>query len=823
MIALMMKRPLLFLLAAAAAVQARPEAFEVTASRLGELPQGKEADGIVGDFVLRNDVVVATISGNLVNRRANMSTFYGADGITPGCLYDLTFKDAMNDQLTIFCPCSQKGAVSWVRIVKDGSDGEAVIETVVTAAVGGGVSRRHTYTLRDGEALVHIRTELKNEGDQKVTVTTADKWTNFTKIGQAGKIRWADAIDPADHAGYAAQDMPNESTLAPGKEKVLTRELAVGHSPAEAYGRILPGGKPTTFTLTAADGTPVDHAVVQLAFGTDEEVPAYPDAQGRITTALVAPVQATVQDAGRDAVRFTLNPGESPTLPPLPAQSAVTFDIKDEQGRSTPCKAQFLALDGTPTPVLGPMQRAHGCLDQWHSETGSFRVPLPRGKYRVVVTRGIEFSHLEQEIDLAEGKTASISGILKRQVDTIGYISADFHNHSTPSGDNTCGTLDRLINLAAEHIEFAPTTEHNRLFDWAPFIEKLGLSPWLSTVSGLECTGGGQHLNSFPFTPEPGKQDNGAPVWVNDPRITAITLRDWQKPDPDRYIQVNHPDMEQDFNDKNKDGLADGGFVGVGQYVDCWEIENFIDEGILASEPWRLESVKGSALAKRVKYIREFIWLQLLNQGHRLRSIAVADAHTVWGNGVGGWRCYFASATDDPAKIDWRAISREAKSGHTVMTTAPFLTVSCGAARPGDEITSQDGKVSLAVKVQCPDWTTIDRVQVLVNGRQDPKYNFTRASHPQFFTASGPVVFDQVLPVELTADAHLIVVAINEHATMETLYGSSAQGKMRPCAYHNPIYIDVRGDGWKPNHDTLGHEIPVANLSVDAVRKLLGM
>ncbi|MCB1086304.1 MAG: hypothetical protein KDM63_04615, partial [Verrucomicrobiae bacterium] len=62
------------------------EAFELgEANFAAERPGGKEADSIVGDFVIRNDRISAVISGNLPLRRANMSTFYGEDGITPGC------------------------------------------------------------------------------------------------------------------------------------------------------------------------------------------------------------------------------------------------------------------------------------------------------------------------------------------------------------------------------------------------------------------------------------------------------------------------------------------------------------------------------------------------------------------------------------------------------------------------------------------------------------------------------------------------------------------------------------------------------------------
>ena len=94
----MMKSALLLPFLLAAPLSAA-EVFEAALGRETELPKGKEADGILGDFVLRSDKVEATISHNAPLRRANMSTFYGPDGVSPGCLYDLTLRGAANDQL----------------------------------------------------------------------------------------------------------------------------------------------------------------------------------------------------------------------------------------------------------------------------------------------------------------------------------------------------------------------------------------------------------------------------------------------------------------------------------------------------------------------------------------------------------------------------------------------------------------------------------------------------------------------------------------------------------------------------------------------------
>ncbi|HSH94352.1 MAG TPA: carboxypeptidase regulatory-like domain-containing protein, partial [Roseimicrobium sp.] len=612
------------MLAAAGFAWAAPEAFEVGPDTKDQLPRGKEADGIIGDFLLRNDKVEAVISCNALYRRANMSTFYGETGITPGCLYDLTLKGENNDQITIFAPSGQQGIVSYVRVLKNGSDGEASIETVVTAANNNGLYKRHEYRLRDGWQGVWIVTTVRNESKEPRKGTVEDRWTNFSSTGKAGDVTWSDAVDPSDKAGYAyawlekdgLKAPPKELDLKPGQEVTFARFIAVGHSPAEAVGVVSSVRGPTGFvtgTVKNSAGAAVVSAKVEVPIS-GKPVPAYPDAQGRFRIALPAGTyELEAGDIGRESVKqsVTVTDGKETAVGAvLPAQAAVSFDIRGDDGKGIPCKVQFNGVDGTKSPVLGPANRAHGCVDQFHSEKGTFRVALPPGTYEVVVTHGIEFSHLKKKIQLVVGQSQNIQATLKRLVDTRGWISADFHNHSTPSGDNTCGTDDRIINLAAEHIEFAPTTEHNRLYDWRPNIDRLGLASEIQTVSGLELTGGAAHFNSFPFTPEPFTQNNGAPLWNKDPRITAITLQDHQKPEPDRWVQINHPEMVVNFIDRDEDGRADGGYIGLSQLIDGVETQNYSDSKILGGAPFEIG--KDKAGRPSVNYIREFIWLQLL-------------------------------------------------------------------------------------------------------------------------------------------------------------------------------------------------------------------
>jgi hypothetical protein len=807
---------------------AAPEALQISPDLADQLPGGKEADGIVGDFLLRNSLVEAVIGNGRANRKPNLFVHY--DGTpTPGCLYDLSLRGRNNDQLTFFAPSNLRGEVSHVRIVHDGGNNEAAVEVLVSAAQNQGLRVRHEYRLREGWPGLLIVTSLANETDRPRSFDPADRWAPLVHTQTVRGYSVGDAVDPADKAGYAFRWLetegflppPESIELAPGATLTYARALVVAESPAAALGRLaafLEGTSRVRGTLRDDQGLAITTARIELEFA-DRKVAAYPDARGNIEFPLpFGEYPVTVTDAGRAPVtaRLVVQPDRESRLDlTLGPQARIAFDIRDDSGRPIPCKAQFIGTHGTPSPNLGPANRARGCLDQYHAPSGSFTVPVPPGSYDVVVTRGPEFSHLRIPVRALAGETTPAAGRLTRLVDSRGWISTDFHNHSTESGDNTTGTEDRLINLAAEHVEFAPATEHNRIVDWAPTLARLGLQDLVATVPGIELTGQGAHLNAFPFQPHPRTQDGGGPAWHKDPRVNAMVLRDFQGHEPSRWVQINHPDMIENWVDRDGDGRADGGYTGLTALLDAAETWGL---GILTNTPYRLARSPNGKDA--VLPQREFVWLQLLNQGHHLPCVAVSDAHGIHGAGVGGWRTYVRSTTDDPARVDWREIARNARAGRSFVTTGPFLEVSTEDGTGPGGTTRASAGVRLHVRVQCTDWIRIDRVQVLVNGRQPDRLNFTRATHPDAFR-DGVVQFDRTIGVPLSQDAHVIVVAIGEQSNLATGFGTSAQANWNPCAYHNPIYVDIDGNGWQPNHDTLGWELPVRRIDPDQVRQMI--
>jgi hypothetical protein len=731
---------LILLVWATLAQKGRVEAVEIGRHNTDLLPGGKEADGIVGDFVLRNDKIHALISGAQPLRRANMTTEYGA--VLQGVLYDLDLRGAANDQLTAFRPGGESGELSWVRVANDGSDGGGLIEAVRTAAKGEGLYTRHEYRLESGWQHVLVISTFRNESSTPTKATPLPVWKGLSTEWDVAGVHIGDSIDPFDKRAYAyapapgAPPLEKEIELKPGEERVFRIVLATASSPLAAYGVIAALSKPAGDVSGAVrdpSGAGAIHGSLLVTVD-GKPIPYYPDAGGTIAFQIPAgDYKAVFEDMGRDTVErtFSVRPKQNTRVDiAAPAASQASVKIVDESGAASPGRVQFIGAEGTPTPDLGTVHRAHGTDHQYHTHDGSFVQQLPPGKYLVRVTHGPEFNLYEQTITVAKGQTASVTATLRRTVDTTGWISTDYHAHSTPSGDNYCNTNDRIINFAAEHLEFVPTTEHNRIYDWAPHIDRLGLASRMKTIQGMELTGSGQHFNAFPLTRDPFAQNGGAPLWNYDPRINAIVLRNWGTPTlkesgsrfdteanarnkvpyfgggADRWVQANHPIVGNVFFDRDSDGVADGGFVGFEEMIDGAEV--WSTEILNLNPRYQFEGVAGGG--NKGQQNRTFGWLQMLNQNRRVWCVAVSDAHRIFGGGVGGWRTYVPSSTDDPARIDAEEIIRNSKAGRMVITNGPFLQVTTGDGLPVGSTVVAAGHVDLKIS-KCrrrTGWTSIE-------------------------------------------------------------------------------------------------------------------
>jgi hypothetical protein len=831
MSALRLNSSLIILLVACS--MARATEFAVLSPQSWEAftPQGKEVDAIYGDYVLRNDKIIAVVAQPLTTRNANMTVRN-----VGGCVIDLTDRNAQNDQLSAYYPAAARYPMTSPTRVRLAIDGQTVEKLPVQPVSGRTVTLELDADQTDGKPQLTVRYVLA-DGSPHLVVDTVYR----NSAAQVVSDELSDAIradrtftfqfDPATHCFFAedewfrqaygividgyeikgtgqrgtllqlVKDGTNKLTLQPGASHTVTRKVFPANSLLAARGTAaeLAGSPAAITTIRAVDSAPVPQARLTLKRDGQPYATGRTDARGELAFALPRGTYSGEVESidGRQAtIELSGSQTESRVIELKPA-GYVVATITDAGGGPIPAKISFTGKDGTKDPNWGPDSGEVAVKNAYYTPNGSFKQVIAPGKYDVIVSYGPEYDAVFTSIDVAVGGTAELKASLNRSVDTRGWISADFHSHSTPSGDNTSSQLGRVLNLLCEHVEFAPCTEHNRIDTYVPILKRLQVEHRMATCTGMELTGNPlpiNHQNAFPLHHHPHTQDGGGPVTSTDPITQVERLAFWDNKS-DKLVQMNHPTLPQILGDRDLDGKPDQGFEQMFGFVDVIEVHP--PQGIFQPPQ---KAANGQLDRNPI-----FHWMQMLNLGYRLPGVMNTDSHYNY-HESGFFRNFIQSSTDDPAKVNVMEMVHNSEHGRVVVSTGPFMTVTARTGGgvpvgPGSDLAAGDGRVELAVRVQCPNWFDVNRVQVFINGRPSSEATFTRRTTPKYFS-DGVLRFDAAFPIGLKTDAHLIVATIGEDLQLGPVMGPE-HGKKPPAAVVNPIFVDVDGGGFKPNGDLL--------------------
>ena len=784
------------------------------------VPRGKEADWIYGDYVMQNDKLTVVVAKPVESRNANMTVRNVA-----GAIIDLTFRYRPSDQLSCFYP----GAAEIpIRSLDSNVDDEGVSVTVRSERLDERPDMEVEYRLNNGDNYITVTSRYANPHDEEIQFPLRDSvradrgfshdLEDTLYVCHDHWWKQAYGIMPIDHDLTSVGDTLEKGrpviaykgvngskvTLASGEEYTLKRILIPGENGMDVMATMRKQtGDPTVpLAVVVADPkgfVPNSEVTVRKA---DEKVGvALTPAAGPLILHLQPgeyQVEASAPGRGKKTATVKLEAERVVSKFEMPEPGYVEGHITDGNGKPIPAKIQFTGKD-VDDPDFGPDTASYGVRNLRYTGNGKFRADVTPGEYSLIISRGPEYDADFQDIKVESGKVTELSSTLKQVVDSGGWVSADFHSHSTPSGDNTSDQFGRVLNLLAEHVEFAPCTEHNRISSYTPHLRKLDAEAFMATCTGMELTGKPlpmNHQNAFPLYHRPHTQDGGGPTTLENPVAQIERLAMWDD-GSDKLIQENHPNLEQIWADADLDGVEDDGFEKMFGFMDVIEVH----------PPADILTPPGTKTGRYNNVVQS--WLRMINKGYRIPGVVNTDAHYNF-HGSGWLRNYIKSSTDNAAEIDTMEMVHESEHGHLVMTNGPFLEVTAMAGDtevlPGDDLDADDGKVTLAVRVQCPNWFDINRVNILINGVPSEAHNFTRRTTTDKFD-DGVVKFEQSIELELDRDAHLIVATIGEGLKLGKVMGPD-HAEDEPVAFTNPVFVDVDGDGFKPNGDLLGLPFP---------------
>ncbi len=390
---------------------------------------------------------------------------------------------------------------------------------------------------------------------------------------------------------------------------------------------------------------------------------------------------------------------------------------------------------------------------------GTAELTVRPGEYEVVSSRGPEYDVQRSRVRVRPSQTATVKHSLRRVVDTRGWLALDSHIHSRNSIDSGMSLDERVVAIAAEGVEIPVSTDHNFITDYAPYVARNDLTPWLKPIVGIEMTTlESGHFNGFPMRYDVGAVTKGAFEWARRPPDAIFDdLRELGSLSPeDTVVQVNHPrdDLLGYFGQYNRDPLTavqqPPGFIdrfispSGPAFIDAqgnttfsfdfealeilngklyWEVHHYrVPEELPPGEMPAEIPPTGSILVDAdgdVAYPGVVDdWFNLLNLGYRYVAVGTGDSHTGFDE-AGQFRTMVYLGVDQPDAVSDGMLVEGLRSRRAVATNGPlvdFFVNDPDFGAMGQTITDSDGSVSLTYRVTSAPWISVGRINVYRNG-----------------------------------------------------------------------------------------------------------
>lgn len=501
--------------------------------------------------------------------------------------------------------------------------------------------------------------------------------------------------------------------------------------------------------------------------------------------------RSSVLRAVRGAVVGLMLSAPSAAQTPLATAAAdapsgiLKFKITDPRGKPLAARLTLLGEKGPSAKLFPNTQVAPNELairnNVIYALTGEALVTVPVGSYKAYASRGMEWSIVEQPIEIRAGETAEFNAELWHEVDTAGWISGDFHLHTlTHSGHGDANMKERVISFIGEGLEFAVATDHNHNIDYEPTLRELGQQGQVTTVVGNEVSTPVGHFNAFPLDPE---RAVPPPMSYNANQLFKLIREEPNKFGVRPVIQLNHPRWGNIdyFGRARLDPVT--GLPRSEDYSADFDTIEVMNENV----GWGYEDadLPQTFSVGDAKYSVTRDWFNLLNRGQRYTAVGNSDSHNVH-SALPAWpRNFVRSPTDDPAAIQPADVATALRHQQSFASTGPFVEYWANGEPMGAQIAAMFGKVTLSIKVQAASWIDCDRVKIVLNGDVIETIAVPQSRDVRRFATKRELA--------IARDTWLTVLVEGDDSLAPIVHDQTRPA--RPIAIANPVWIDADGDG----------------------------
>jgi hypothetical protein len=807
------------------------ERGEIRAERIvdrRDLAMGGWAQATLGDYILENNQIKVIISDPLhVTGRAQSG----------GEIIDLARVEDNLDYFGHLYPHYTKGNVLSYRFTAISTKLTGYEHDAVAVIVTGedtsheGIQVENEYILEPDSAVLRIVTHLTNStsatlsmmpvGDeiewgatsifvggygvpqQQEAVSTESDWVSgFADNFSAGIVTSKGKIK-GTHIGATSELVYHEADLGPYQHLSYERYLMVADKSISKISdftyklKEIPYGYIAGRVLEMNTQKPVPDTDVRIISGRVQGKPlparpftrCYTNADGDFNMAVPGDASYFVQvhafgrEAEKRQLSFNVFTGESyVTEIQVSPVNTLHYRVMDaDTGELIPCKITFLAIPPTEYLDFGPPLKAEGARNTYCSATGEGEIVVPAGRYRVVVSRGIEYALFEREMTITYGRENQLEARLKRVLDTSGYVSADIGVHTQESFNCRVSARDRVIAAVAEGVEYLVPGDSNHTTDLQPAIRELGLEKLVNSCRGKRIEFMGEDtIGRFMVFPLP--RETQAATEASEPQVTLPEklFQNIRKTYPDSLIAVDRPLFPDE-----------GYFTLYGYNPKSGQVEkqkgfSYDFDALMIWEGKRMGAIRDA---------RELMY-QMLLQNHSYVPLGGSNSHFTFGEETGYPRVYFASPSDNPADVTEEMLVKAIRQGRVIITNGPFVRFTVNGQGPGSLVTDTDGVVDCSLEVYAAPWVDVEVIEIAKDGI------FAK----QIYQPSISEI--KRYPRERTPDAGRFQLRAVQDVVIDVLvrgrksldpvvapFSYEEGGGVVPFAITGPIFVDADGNG----------------------------
>lgn len=506
-------------------------------------------------------------------------------------------------------------------------------------------------------------------------------------------------------------------------------------------------------------------------------------------TANGKPAISVVQMTREALIRMAISEAETATSSPLPVKVTIIS------------KPPYSTEDYGFSPSV-----ENGIRNVRYLPQGAAVFPLSPGRYRLVISRGIEYDTLEKDIALSPGQELTVTGALphvtKPYMPAMASMDAGVLTNASGAGYATAET--RAIQAACEGVQVLVSGDYGQVTNLQAAIQKHGLQRWVKAFSGRRILLSKDDLSADLFVYPLDEQssatlDKALSDLAELPPDVAIA--DLKKLLPNLIFEISRPMHPE---------------VG---YLNAFDFDaasrSFSDGNLPPPDFNAIQLVEGKKQGLELQAYPRYMSLQTqrlqigsVGKAPPLSPTGSSNSRLPYGEEVGYLRTYiYLNSEKAPAQITESDIVSAIRGQHFMVTNGPILLLDSldyksgrFDVRPGDIVDLKTTDVlRLRAKVIAAPWVGLNGLSVRENGSvgvviQNIEQTERLVRYPTHGESSGDNVFTRYLKQDTVLDA----LAYGTFKDLEPVVPNPMKdfgGQLFPMAWCGPIFVDRNGDG----------------------------